>query len=1558
MDLTERHVPGSSNEAATDRLAALSPDRRALFEKRLRGAHGVAQPNGAIPRRPTGEPVGLSFAQRRLWFLDQLAPGNPFYNIPLNMRLSIPVNVTALARSVNDIVRRHEGLRTTFRSENGEPVQIVHDAAAIAEIALPVVDLRAMPAEEREAEARRLATLEAQQSFNLERGPLVRTTLVQLGDADFLFLLSIHHIVADGWSMGIVSRELSTLYSAYALGWPARLPELPIQYADFAVWQRQWLQGAVLEEQLDYWTRALADLPTLQLPTDRPRPPMQAFRGAYQPFSLDRELTERLRVLSRAHGVTLFMTLVAAFTAVLHRYTSQTDIVIGSPIANRTRRELEPLVGFFVNSLVLRTDVSGDPTFAELVQRVREVALGAYAHQDLPFELLVEQLQPTRDPSRNPLFQVTFQLFTPQIDANMASDGAAPVAIQRGTAIFDIAFTLIDAGGQLTGGFEYDTDLFDAGTIDRMGSHMRTLLQGAVLHPEQRISELPLLTKAEHDQLVFQWNATATAFPQRLLDELVADTAARVPDDLAVVAPDGQLSYRELEARAGRLAGHLQRIGVTRGDLVAVCLDRSIHMVVALLATLKAGAAYVPLDSSYPSQRLAFMLRDSGAAVLLAGRAAEVTFQPDDCTVVALADDWDSIDASAVQLSPVDGRAIEDIAYVIYTSGSTGQPKGVAIPHRAIGNHMHWMQALFPLEASDRVIQRTPFSFDASVWEFYAPLLAGARLVLADPAGHKDPAYLVRAIREHGITVLQLVPSLLEMLLEQPDFDETLTLRRVFCGGEALAPSLVERFHARSNAELCNLYGPTEAAIDSVYWVSPRAQVLATVPIGRPIANAEIYILDHHGRPVPVGVPGELHIGGAGLARGYLHRPDLTAARFIAHPFRSDAGARLYKSGDLARYRADGQIEFLGRLDHQVKLRGYRIELGEIETALAQHPAVREAVVVCREDQPGDRRLVAYIVRSGGAAAAESQPEVSDAQIDQWRLVFDETHRQHDVVDPAFNIVGWNSSYTGLPISAAEMREAVDGTVARLLARRPRRVLEVGCGTGLLLLRLARGCDEYVGTDFSQVTLGGLDAAVREAGLTNVRLLQQRADEVTALGTDTFDLIVLNSVVQYFPGAEYLARVIGQLLPHVAPGGAIFIGDVRSLPLLDAFHASVELSLATPDLPATTLRQRVQRRASQEQELVLAPEFFDALAAELTGIDHVDIAIKRGTHHNELTRFRYDVTLHAGHHGPRPADFSLAEWPSGGLTADQVRTHLAASPQGAIGFANVLNARVAEAVQAANVLAAAGGATTVGEIQAQVASEMPAAVDPEFFHDIAASLHGAAVVRWAASGRTDAFDVVLTREAAVPPQFPAQPAPRGGYAAWANDPLQGAFVRDLVPDLRRHLQLRLPEYMVPAAFMLVERLPLGPNGKIDRAQLPAPDPVRARQGTYIAPRSHIEERLARLWSEVLGVPHIGVQDNFFTELGGHSLLGTQLMSRVRAAFAIDLPLFRLFEAPTIAELSVHVMAAAGRHTSPDGAAVARGRDEADLIPIGPGQLSDADRQLIERAMLDSEDDAV
>ena len=875
-------------EAGADRLASLSPDRRALVEKMLQAQNGKRTADASIPRRPAGRASRLSFAQRRLWFLDQLAPGNPLYNMGLATRMSWPVHVAALDRAINAIVARHEVLRTTFQADDGEPLQIVQ---AELHIPLKVVDLSDVPALAREAEATRLATIEAQTPFSLERGPLIRTTLLKLGETDHVFLLTMHHIAGDGWSMLVFSREMSVLYPQMWRGEPPSLPELPIQYADFAEWQHGWLTGRVRDEQLAYWKRQLEDLPLLQLPTDRPRPRVQAFRGEFHALAVERPLADAVRALSRSANSTVFMTMLAAFTALLHRYTGQTDIVIGSPMAGRTRREVEPLIGFFVNSLVLRGDVSGDPSFQELLRRVQKTALDAFAHQDLPFEMLVEELHPARDASRNPLFQVTFQLFTPPSGATGLDERHSPLLVHRGTAMFDLALSLGDNGQAFVGGIEYDRDLFDAETIAQLGAHLLILLEGAVKDPQRRISELPILSEADRRQLLVEWNQTGSSFdgPQ-LLDELIDLQVARTPHHIAVSSGQASLTYSELSLRASALASRLRVNGIGPDRLVAICLERSVDMVVALVAVLKAGGAYVPLDPAYPQDRLDFMLADSGASVVITDTSRLLQWPGAGRIVIAAGEDGDAVGggrlggSSAATLGGPIERSPRDAAYVIYTSGSTGRPKGVVVEHRSICNHMQWMQERFPLHVHDRVAQRTPFSFDASVWEFYAPLLAGARLVLAG-AHDRDPAAIVRLLRDERITVLQCVPTFLDLLLDEPEFDGTLSLRRVFCGGEALAARTVRRFHDRSPAELCNLYGPTEATIDASFWVSPGEVLGATAPIGRPVANSRLYVLDAARSPVPVGAPGELFIGGAGLARGYLHRPELTAERFIPDPF-------------------------------------------------------------------------------------------------------------------------------------------------------------------------------------------------------------------------------------------------------------------------------------------------------------------------------------------------------------------------------------------------------------------------------------------------------------------------------------------------------------------------------------------------------------------------------------------------------------------------------------------------------------------------------------------------
>jgi amino acid adenylation domain-containing protein len=783
----------------------------------------------------------------------------------------------------------------------------------------------------------------------------------------------MHHVISDGWSLGLFFQELDALYTAFLHGLASPLAELPIQYGDYAVWQRHRLSGHVHEEQVAFWKLQLEGAPVLQLPTDRPRPLAQSFRGASERFSIPPGVCESLRALSREQDATLFMILLAAFTVILHRYSEQDDVLVGLPVAGRTHRLVEGMIGFFINSLVLRTDLSGDPTFLELVARVRETTLSAFEHQDLPFEKLVEELHVPRDLGRNPLFQVTFQLINAPTLASgngrAAAARPAPVPeVERGTAMFDLAFDLIEAPEGLLGRVEYSTDLFEAATVAGMAHSFEAVLSEVVRDPERPLSELLTSTPDERRRME-EWNATTVSWdgPQ-LLHELVAEQAARTPEAVAVVSGDNDtLSYRDLVALARQLARVLRDKGVKPGSLVGVCMERSLELVVALLGVLEAGAAYVPLDPSYPQARLSVMAE--GVTVVVAHPHVAPLLAGTGASVVPLDGTW-SLLRGRRRSRPASAIAPDDLAYMIYTSGSTGTPKGVMITHRAACNHMRWMGDAYPLSAADRVLQRTPISFDASVWEFFAPLLSGARLVLVPNGGHGDPALLVEAIRRHEVTVLQLVPSLLRLLLDEPGVSECTSLTRVFSGGEPLMPALRDWFAKTLPATLVNLYGPTEATIDALAWTCGRDEEGLSVPIGRPVANCRAHVLDHRLEPVPPGFPGELYLGGDVLARGYLRRPGLTSQRFVPDPFGAPGG-RLYRTGDRVRQAADGRLLYLGRVDRQLKLRGVRIEPGEVEELLRRHDAVRDAAVVVREDVPGDLRLAAYVLVENQSATGE-----------------------------------------------------------------------------------------------------------------------------------------------------------------------------------------------------------------------------------------------------------------------------------------------------------------------------------------------------------------------------------------------------------------------------------------------------------------------------------------------------------------------------------------------------------------------------------------------------------
>ncbi|MBZ4419378.1 non-ribosomal peptide synthetase [Myxococcus sp. RHSTA-1-4] len=932
----------------------LTPD-----EKRARLARLLREKARRSRRAPP------SFSQERMWFLEQWNPGSALFNMPVVVRLSGELHLEALERGLQQLVDRHEALRTTLTVEEGLPVQCISTGM---EVPLEVVELPEALAWER-------ISTEARRPFDLERGPLLRTVLLRLAPDAHLLLVNTHHIVTDAWSLGVLVRELAAVYQAFAEGQPSPLAPLPLQYADYAAWQREWLRGPVLEEQLAWWRSRLDPKARLELPADKPRPAVLGSRGERQVRMLSPALTEALKALGQREGKTLFVVLLAAFKALLYRYTGQTDLTVGSLIAGRNRADLEGLIGLFINALALRTQMSGDTSFRALLEAVHETTLQAYARQDVPFEKLVEALKVERSSSHLPLFQVMLVLQNsplPPLRARGLVMDALPVDTK--TTKHDLTLYAIELPQGLRLSAEYSTDLFEAPTMARLLGHLETLLAGAVEDPNRRLAELPLLTGPERHQLLREWSGEHFDLPREAcIHTLIEAQVRRTPDAVALSFEGSRLTYAELDARANQLAWHLRSLGVGPEVRVGLCLERSLEMVVALLATLKAGGAYVPLDPAYPSQRLTWMLEDARPAVLLAQERLLPRLPPHEARVVLVDSGWDVV-ALQPRHAPPPTASSGGLAYVIFTSGSTGRPKGAMNEHGPVVNRLLWMQREYGLTPADTVLQKTPFSFDVSVWEFFWPLMVGARLVVAKPGGHQEPAYLARLIAEEGVTTLHFVPSMLQVFLEEPGLERCASLKRVVCSGEALPLDLAERCLERlPGAGLHNLYGPTEAAVDVTYYPCVPGEPRRSVPIGRPVANTQIRLLDANLRPVPIGVSGELFIGGVQVGRGYLGRPELTAERFIPDPFIDTPGARLYRTGDVARWLPDGAIEYLGRADFQVKVRGLRIELGEIEAVLEQHPSVRQAVVVAREDGGGDKRLVAYVAGRGEAGAVDPE---------------------------------------------------------------------------------------------------------------------------------------------------------------------------------------------------------------------------------------------------------------------------------------------------------------------------------------------------------------------------------------------------------------------------------------------------------------------------------------------------------------------------------------------------------------------------------------------------------
>jgi microcystin synthetase protein McyA len=1050
--------------------------------------------------------------------------------------------------------------------------------------------------------------------------------------------------------------------------------------------------------------------------------------------------------------------------------------------------------------------------------------------------------------------------------------------------------------------------------IEDLAAAFAGFLAAMVANPRQPLNLLPLLSPAQFDRVVRKFNATGRNYPEnKLVHELFEEQVQRTPNAVAVVYEDESLTYSQLNARANQLARYLRSRGVGPDQRVGLCVERSLEMIVGLFGILKAGGAYVPLDPSYPPARLAYMLANAGPGVLLIQEHLRARIPTTDSEIVML----DRI-SSEIANQPSDnlqadslGLSSRNLAYVIYTSGSTGEPKGAMNEHWGVVNRLMWMQEEYGLGDLDRVLQKTPFSFDVSVWEFFWTLMSGARLVIARPEGHKDPTYLRGLIRATGVTTLHFVPSMLQVFLDHYRTDECSCLRHVVCSGEELPASLQKKFFERMpHVRLSNLYGPTEAAVDVTFWACRAADPGGRVPIGRPIANMQMYVLDRSQQPVPVGVAGEIYIAGRGVGRGYLNQPGLTAERFVMDPFGAAAEPRMYRTGDLGRWRPDGSIEYLGRNDHQVKIRGFRIELGEIEAQLAGHSNVKEAAVTAREDIQGEKRLVGYVTVDMPRLKAErlAADTSGGGIVSQWRSLYEETY---STGAPGPNFTGWMSSYTGHPIPDEQMREWLQNTVARILELGPRRVLEIGCGVGLLVEHIAPGCESYHGTDLSaRATERSRSWIASRPELRHVTVQQCAALDLEMSGAERYDTVILNSVVQYFPDTHYLLRLLRKIAGALAPGARIFIGDVRHHGLLRAFHSSVQLSRASDGVSIGTLKSRVARAMQLEKELVIDPRFFHQLAAQIPGIARVRVLLKRGQSDNELTRYRYDVVLELGEPPPEMFPQNIDWTPARGSVAELCR-RMADSHTPAFRICGLRNRRLLRDLTAARLIEAAAGLETAESLRRGIEMMEVDGEDPDALEMLAAR-HGYEVCStWAsghAEGRFDA-EFLSCHEAATgklhsvkaPRIATLAASPSGSVAEWANDPLASALEQQLVAELRDHVKQKLPAYMIPSAVVIMDEFPLSPNGKLDRRLLPLPGLAAQVSGSYEAPEGEIETVLAGIWQRLLGLDAIGRQDNFF-ELGGHSLLIVQMIDQL-SGLGLHVDLRDVFESPTLTALA-------------------------------------------------------
>ncbi|MFA5709879.1 amino acid adenylation domain-containing protein, partial [Mycolicibacterium sp.] len=1437
--------------------------------------------------QPRPAHIPLSYAQSRLWFLNRFEGGVATYNVPIALRINGSLDVEALDAALDDVITRHESLRTVFPDVDGAPSQDVLPA-------LPGMWRRSGTVVESTTDIDVAVELVAMAGyrFDLSTEIPIRMRIFQETPDRHLVAIVVHHIAFDGWSVAPMVRDIGAAYAARCRGQAPQWPPLPVQYADYTLWQQNWLgdeadPDSVLAAQLGYWRQELADLPeVVSLPADRPRPPVPSYQGDSVELRIAPATWASVKALAAAHNATVSMVLQAVTAVVLQRAGAGEDVALGAPIAGRTDPALDDLVGFFVNTWVLRVGVSSGLPFGAVLEQVRQKALDAYDNQAVPFDLLVERLNPMRSASHHPLFQVLMVFQNNTSPVAMEVDGATvkPLATDTGTAKFDLDIQLREISGDhpdaplAAGTVAYATDLYDRPTIERFVGWFGRVVEAVVADPSVVVGEVPLLAVDEWDGLLARWSGVGTSAPVGHATELLAAAVTAAPSASAVVAGSQSLTYRELDEVSNRLARVLIGAGVGPERAVGVAMGRCLESVVAWWAVLKAGGVYVPVDRSHPDARIAALLDGVGAICVLT-MGADCVGGAGERPVVRLDDlgleGWSAAAVSdADRLAPV---GVDDGAYVIFTSGSTGTPKGVVVSHCGLLGWAEAQRDTFGLGPQSRVLMVSAPTFDASVGEWLMATASGAALVVAPPDCYAGEA-LTGLLREHRVDAAVLTPTVLGTL-DRSQLDH---LGTVVAVGEAVPTALVDAW--APGRSMFNGYGPSETTI----WVTcAELSPGQPVRIGAPLPGVTALVLDARLHPAPVGVVGELYLGGPAVARGYVGRPGLTAERFVANPF-GVAGERLYRSGDLVRWTPLGTLEYLGRADAQIKLRGQRIELGEIENTLLSCPQVARAAVTVHHSETGTDHLIGYVALEH-SSTADRDAEV----VDQWQQIYDELYDAESASEFGGDFRGWNSSYTGAPIPMTDMREWQNATLERIRALAPRRVLEIGVGSGLLLAHLAPQCEQYWGTDFSAPTIQSLRRAVAaQPWGERVRLWTQPAHVTGELPRAYFDTIIINSVVQYFPNAAYLAEVLDNAVELLAPGGAVFIGDIRNHTLQGAFQTGVALA-RTETSDTDEIRQRVQRAVVGEPELLLAPEFFTTWAAGNEAVGALDIQVKRGDADNELTRYRYDVAirkgpvsacslaavpqrdwatcaglsgLHAELTSQRPETLRVGSIPQAGVIADVDLEH-----------AMVAGANIADALARAKTGADPGGVTA------------------EQLHRLGEEIGYRVAVTWGAEpGTVDAIFMADADDGALTDVYlPAAGARDLGSCA--NDP----DTNTKVTAVRQRLGERLPEYMVPTHIVVLDEFPLTSSGKIDRKALP--EPVFAAR-LFRAPQTPTEKVVAKVFAEVLGLDQVGLDDDFFA-LGGDSLIAIRVTGRLESALDMDVPVRYLFDAPTVGGLA-------------------------------------------------------